>query len=243
MRYKLSVAPHEVAAFETIVTTPDDIAVLVNKEYALPPDYIPEDLTIPNIPFESTEFSEKQQMRQEAASAIEKLFEAAREEKRLNLYGISGYRSYIRQEEIYNNNLATKGEEHTNQYSAKPGHSEHQTGLVMDVSTPSISNRLEEVFEATPEGKWLAANSYRYGFIIRYPKDKTDITGYSYEPWHLRYVGEALAKELHDNNLTLEEYYNYTPSEETPENNPITENETEDTGGMNSESTSAASSD
>ena len=90
-----------------------------------------------------------------------------------------------------------------------PGHSEHQSGLAMDVSTISIHNRLDVVFRATPEGRWLEKNSWKYGYIIRYPEDKSHITGYAYEPWHIRYVGIDLAKELTEKNLTLEEYYNY----------------------------------
>lgn len=195
-----------------IDTVKDSITVLVNKEYSLPSDYIPIDLVVPDVLFNINYYDEKKLMRQEAATALEELFKAASSEG-LSLYGISGYRSYARQEQIYNTNIRTKGEEYTNRYSARPGFSEHQTGLVLDVSTASIANRLEPVFAYTPEGKWLDKNAYKYGFIIRYPKDKESITGYSYEPWHLRYVGKALAKDLFDNNLSLEEYYGYEPSE------------------------------
>lgn len=187
------------------VTRPDDINVLVNKEFSLPRDYVPADLTEPNILFPFEYADEKKLLRKEAASAIEALFEAAANEG-LRLYGISGYRSYDRQKSIYDTNVATRGEEETNRYSAMPGHSEHQTGLAMDVSTPSIDFHLDSGFAATPEGKWLADNAHRYGFIVRYPKDKADITGYSYEPWHIRYVGIPLATKLYNENLTLEEY-------------------------------------
>lgn len=187
------------------VTKPDDIAVLVNKEYSLPKDYVPTDLTKPNILFPFEYEDEKKLLRKEAADAIAQLFKAAANEG-LRLYGISGYRSYDRQKDIYDSNVAARGEEETNRYSAMPGHSEHQTGLAMDVSTPSILFHLDSGFAATPEGKWLAENAYRYGFIIRYPEDKTDITGYAYEPWHIRYVGISLAAKLHNENLTLEEY-------------------------------------
>lgn len=187
------------------VTKPDDITVLVNKEYSLPKDYVPADLTEPNILFPFEYEDEKKLLRKEAADAITNLFEAATNEG-LRLYGVSGYRSYDRQKAIYDSNVATRGEEETNRYSAKPGHSEHQTGLAMDVSTPSIQFHLDSGFAATPEGKWLADNAYRFGFIIRYPEGKTDITGYAYEPWHIRYVGIPLATKLHNENLTLEEY-------------------------------------
>lgn len=197
---------------ESIDTVKDSYTVLVNKEYSLPADYIPNDLVVPDVLFNINFYDEKKLMRQVAATALEELFEAAKEEG-LNFYAISGYRSYNRQKEIYDSNIATKGEEYTNRYSAKPGHSEHQTGLSMDVSTISVDNRLEPVFAYTPEGKWLAANAHRFGFIIRYPDSKEYLTGYSYEPWHVRYVGKDLAKYLYENNLTLEEYYNYEPTE------------------------------
>ncbi len=200
-----------VSKAKSIDTLKNSITVLVNKEYSLPSDYVPEDLVVPDILFNINYYDEKKLMRQEAATTIEQLFDAS-VEAGLNLYGISGYRSYDRQKQIYDTNIATKGEEYTNRYSARPGHSEHQTGLVMDVSTNSIGNQLEPVFAYTPEGKWLAQNAHLYGFIIRYPEGKESITGYSYEPWHIRYVGKDLAKYIYDNNLTLEEYYNYTPS-------------------------------
>lgn len=200
----------------SIDTNKNSITVLVNKEFSLPSDYIPEDLVVPDILFNINYYDEKKLMRQEAATAIEQLFAAAVKEG-LKLYGISGYRSYDRQKEIYDTNVATKGADYTNRYSARPGHSEHQTGLVMDVSTSSIGNQLEPVFAYTPEGKWLAKNAHLYGFIIRYPEGKESITGYSYEPWHIRYVGKNLARYLYDKGLTLEEYYNYTPAKISPQ--------------------------
>lgn len=193
--------------------TPESLTCLVNKEYPLPADYVPNDLVLPDIDFNISYYAEKKLLRNDAAVAIEKLFQAAKESG-LSLYGVSGYRSYKRQEEIYNSNLKTKGEEHTNKYSAKPGYSEHQTGLSMDVSTPSIGFQLIENFGTTPEGLWLAENCHLYGFIIRYPKDKPNITGYAYEPWHIRYVGVKLATYLTENELTLEEYYHAIPSED-----------------------------
>lgn len=197
---------------EAVVSNPDSIHVLVNKTIGLPSDYVPSDLTVPDIPFSFSGFQEKKQMRREAAAALEALFRAAKEAG-LDLYGVSGYRSRERQSEIYNNNIERKGLEYTEKYSARPGHSEHQTGLAMDVSTQSIQNRLDEVFGSTPEGKWLARHAHEYGFIIRYPKSKSEITGYSYEPWHIRYVGKDLANELYNSGQTLEEYYENTSPE------------------------------
>ena len=89
------------------------------------------------------------------------------------------------------------------------GTSEHQTGLAIDISCPTMNGILTDKFGETKEGKWVAENSYKYGFIVRYPKNKSNITGYGYEPWHIRYVGTELAKYLFDNNITLDEYYDY----------------------------------
>ena len=119
----------------------------------------------------------------------------------LNIPLVSGYRSYETQENLYNKYVKKDGEKKANTYSAKPGESEHQTGLAFDIGS------VDRSFANTIEAKWLAENAYLYGFIIRYPKDKEEITGYNYEPWHLRYVGQELAKYLKKNNLTLEEYY------------------------------------
>ncbi|WP_242973039.1 M15 family metallopeptidase [Anaeromicrobium sediminis] len=98
------------------------------------------------------------------------------------------------------------GVEKTNQFSAKPGESEHQTGLAIDVSSPAVNYRLTQSFEETKEGKWIKENAPRFGFIIRYEEGKESITGYQYEPWHLRYVGRETAKEIVNRNISFEEY-------------------------------------
>lgn len=192
-------------------TTPNSITALVNKELGLPSEYIPDDLVIPDVYYNINYFDEKKQMRSEAAKALEELFHATVEEN-LALCAISGYRSYQRQYDIFTNNVLTKGMDHTSKFSAVPGYSEHQTGLSMDVSTKSVNYRIDSSFAETPEGKWLAENAHHYGYIIRYPEGKSNITGYSYEPWHIRYVGKDLATFLYKNNLTLEEYYGFEPS-------------------------------
>lgn len=121
----------------------------------------------------------------------------------LNLYNSSGFRSYYDQQYIYNNYVKRDGKEAADRYSARAGHSEHQTGLAFDLNTIDWS------FEYTQEGKWVNDNCHKYGLIIRYPKGKEEITGYMYEPWHLRYVGEELAKALYNNGnwITIEEYF------------------------------------
>ncbi len=192
---------------------PSSITVFVNKEYALPRDYRPDDLVTPDVIFNLVTYDERTLMRKEAAQALEQLFAAAQQEGHI-LYGVSAYRSYDRQKTIFLNNIVTKGKDYTLRYSAVPGTSEHQTGLAIDVSVKSQNFRLDDNFGSSPEGIWLAANAHNYGYIIRYPKGFEDITGYAFEPWHIRYVGKALATYLYENNLTLEDYYHYVPSED-----------------------------
>lgn len=126
----------------------------------------------------------------------------------LNIYIASGYRSYTYQERLYNNYSAVSGTDGADTYSARAGYSEHQTGLCFDL------NSVDDSFANTAEGKWINNNAYLYGFVIRYPKGKENITGYQYESWHLRYVGKELAKKLYNdgNWITVEEYYGLSSS-------------------------------
>lgn len=190
---------------DPVVPNPLDILVLVNKKRHLTSDYVPPDLVEPQIPFSFTGNSPKKTMRQEAARDIEKLFNAAKTDG-IDLVAQSGYRSYTTQKQIYTEAYKQQGEQ-ANQYSAQPGQSEHQTGLAMDVTSHAMGFQLEPSFADTKEGKWLAQNAAAYGFIIRYPKGKESITGYSYEPWHIRYVGVKIAQDLSAKGLTLEEYF------------------------------------
>lgn len=144
-------------------------------------------------------------MRQAAAAALEELFQAA-EEAELELFAQSGYRSYERQDSIFAANVQAHGEEAANNFSARPGESEHQSGLTMDVTSPAVDFDLVIEFGETEEGKWIKENAADYGFIIRYPEGKEDITIYQFEPWHLRYVGVKAAKEIMSQAITLEEY-------------------------------------
>lgn len=188
-----------------VVANPEDTAVLVNKKLMLPPDYKPSDLEEPNVPFIFSEKDEKRLMRKEAAEALEKLFAKAREDG-VHLAGVSAYRSYETQKWLFDYYVRTQGEENARKYSAEPGHSEHQTGLAIDVSGIGGKCAVEDCFADTPEAKWLAEHASRFGFIIRYPKGKESVTGYNYEPWHLRYVGTKLSLEIAEKGLTLEEY-------------------------------------
>ena len=184
----------------------DYLGILVNKTHPLPEDYEPADLVPVNIPFAHVGNDSRNYMRRPAAEALETMFRDA-EAAGLHPIGVSGYRSYERQKNIYTSNVAVKGEMHTSLYSAKPGQSEHQTGLAMDISSPSVQSALTTDVENTPEGRWLRENAAAYGFILRYPAGKEHITGYAYEPWHFRYVGKNLAAYLKKEGLTLEEYY------------------------------------
>lgn len=187
------------------VENPYDILALVNKEHALPADYDPEDLVIPNVRYPFTEELPKKQLREIAADALEELFDGADQDE-LELFAQSGYRSYDRQDAIFASNVEQHGEEAANNFSARPGQSEHQSGLTMDVTSSEVNYDLVVEFGETPEGLWLTEHAHEYGFIIRYPEGKEDITQYQYEPWHLRYVGVKVATDLFEQGITFEEY-------------------------------------
>lgn len=186
------------------VPNPDSLLILVNKNHKLPADYVPDNLVIPQVPFING--STNKMMQSEAAKALQTMVAQAKKDG-INLYGVSGYRSYEYQKDLFAKNVAKYGSEAVaNQYSARAGESEHQTGLAMDVTGPSVNYGLSSNFGETPEGKWLANNARYFGFIIRYPQDKEDITGYNYEPWHTRYVGNSNAINIASSQTTLEEY-------------------------------------
>jgi D-alanyl-D-alanine carboxypeptidase len=189
-----------------IVTNATSDTVVVNKKRSLPVGYVPDDLVEPQVPFSFEGPHEKRHLRKEAAEALEKLFDGA-EKDGIELRAVSGYRSYKRQVSIFNNNVKTKGQEYASKVSAVPGTSEHQTGLSIDVSSPSVGNVLEQSFGASKEGEWLEKHAPEYGFIIRYMKGKEDVTGYVYEPWHIRYVGIDIAEDVAKQGMTLEEYF------------------------------------
>jgi zinc D-Ala-D-Ala carboxypeptidase len=190
-----------------VIQNPDNILALVNKDQGLPVTYKPSDLIIPNVQFSfGKEDIPKSYLRKEAAMALEQMFLAAGKEQ-IELFAVSGYRSYNKQQAIYNLEIQKWGEEKAVQAVALPGHSEHQTGLAMDITSRSVQFKLTEEFGQTLEGKWVAENAHKFGFIIRYPKGKEHITGYQYEPWHIRYVGKKAAKVIFEKGLTLEEYF------------------------------------
>ncbi len=182
--------------YQTIETieNPSAVTVLVNKSHALPSDYVPDDLvSIPSFP--------SLKIKDDAVEDFENLLVAAKLD---NVYIIpySTYRSYDYQKNLYNGYLKDDPLEVVDTYSARPGHSEHQTGLALDVrSSTHWSNLTDADYE------WMLNNSYKYGFIVRYPKDNSTITGYKEEPWHLRYIGVEHATKVHELEITYDEYY------------------------------------
>jgi D-alanyl-D-alanine carboxypeptidase len=180
--------------------------ILVNKDNVLPTNYMPKDLEYVDVLVDVLD--EKKFMRKEAARHLRWMFREAKG-MGIELVAISGFRSYSRQKEIYEKSLIEQGREHTEKYIAYPGTSEHQTGLAMDISCKEIDYKLITYFERTKEGVWLKNNAHNYGFIIRYPKWYTQVTGYEYEPWHIRYIGVKHAKRMKKVSLqTLEGYLN-----------------------------------
>ena len=174
--------------------------VVVNNYNKLAKKYVPKNLVNVNIPFIDSISEEEKQLEENVALQLEKLVKMASSEG-INYLGTSGYRSYKSQKEIYYNRVKSQGLKKANEYVAKPGTSEHQTGLCID-----LTNEDRWFVEVTKEAKWLKENAHKFGFILRYPKGKEDITGKKFEPWHIRYVGEDIAKYIYENNLTLEEY-------------------------------------
>lgn len=173
------------AIYEADGITYIDGIMIANKTYSLPSDYNPGTLSA------------------ECVSAFSKM-QLDAERMNLNIYISSGFRSYQTQHSIYNRYVSQDGKAAADRYSARPGHSEHQTGLAIDLNT------ITQSFAGTMAGQWIEKHCHEYGFILRYPQEKEHITGYMYEPWHIRYVGVEIAGKIHDSGLTLEEYYGIT---------------------------------
>ena len=185
--------------------------LVVNKARPLnPQDYAPADLTPLNIIGGG-------QLRAEPAAAMQALLAAYTAETGLEMQSLSTYRSYSRQVDVYNGWVSSLGQEGADLTSARPGYSEHQTGMAMDLGAVPAQCPLDQCFGQTSQGLWLAAHSWEYGFIIRYPDGYTPITGYEYEPWHVRYVGVPLATEMHNTGvMTLEEMFGFPAAPDYP---------------------------
>jgi D-alanyl-D-alanine carboxypeptidase len=193
---------------KAVIQNPGNILALVNKQYFLPDVYIPLDLIRPEVAFSfGDEQVEKGFLRKVAGDALTKMFTEAKNSG-IELFAVSGYRSYSRQKAVFDAEVNQFGMEKAILEVALPGASEHQSGLAMDISSKSNQSDLTEGFANTNEGKWLAENAHNFGFILRYPKGKEGITNYDYEPWHFRYVGIKAATIMYEHKWTLEEYFN-----------------------------------
>ncbi len=187
-----------------IFSNTDSLLLLANKKHPLPEGYEPYDLREPNV---AMVFGSAP-LRNEAAAALEEMFAAAANDGITLILG-SGYRSQEYQDQLYSGYAAEYGWEVADTISSRPGYSDHQTGLAADISDHDSATYLTQEMEFTPEGVWLKDHAHEYGFIMRYPKGKDEITGYSYEPWHFRYVGRDYATAIWsiDEFYTFEEYF------------------------------------
>lgn len=180
------------------ITNQDDLLVLVNKYHKLSNNYAPSDLETINSKYQW--LGRSNQLRHDAKIAFEEMCEAATKDN-IYIYAGSGYRSYATQKALYNRYVNQDGFAAAETYSARASYSEHQTGLAMD-----IANKSGFISKGDKEYEWLVNNSYKYGFILRYPEDKEKITGYMYEEWHYRYLGKDVAKDVYNSKLTYDEY-------------------------------------
>ena len=174
---------------------------LINREFSIEQSYVPCDLVRPDVPCLYSDIT----MRREAAKALELLFQAAKDEMGYDLVAVSGYRSYGKQRDIHQNKVNQVGKKNALRVSAPPGCSEHQLGLAMDIGRKK-SPGLNASFGDSPEGQWVAENCHRFGFIIRYKAEWEEITGYAYEPWHIRYVGAEHAFRIYELDIPFEYY-------------------------------------
>ncbi|MCX8454780.1 M15 family metallopeptidase [Paenarthrobacter ureafaciens] len=190
-------APQAAVAVEYDISSASSLQVVVNKHRALnPATYVPASLSRV-----STE-----RLRSEAASAYNAFVKAGKSAG-VTVRAVSGYRSYSEQQSLYSDYVARYGQSTADTLAARPGYSEHQTGLAMDVGNASGVCAMQACFADTPVGRFAAAEGWKYGFIIRYPYNAQGTTGYTYEPWHLRYVGVALATDMRDKGITTLEGY------------------------------------
>lgn len=188
--------------------------ILANKEHPLDKDYKPYPIShLENVA--KNRLSSDQFMIKEAAEAFDAMTNDAKNIDKIEIVATTAFRTYDRQKQLYDSYVANHGEAQATRFSAKPGSSEHQTGLAVDVTTPSINYELSQDFEVTKAFKWLSENAYKYGFILRFPKGKEEITGYMYEPWHYRYVGLNAAKEITLKEITFEEFVENREKEKT----------------------------
>jgi len=186
---------------------PSSIWVVVNKTRPLNPKTFAPDVAVPNVPLRLNAANGEMHLSKTAIPQFEAMFAAAKHDG-LQLMLASGYRSYNLQVSVYGAEVKNFGQTQADRESARPGFSEHQTGLAADIEPASRTCEVTDCFGDTAEGKWVAANAYKYGFILRYTPDKESVTGYRHESWHVRYVGTELSQHMHDTHIeTLEEFF------------------------------------
>lgn len=183
---------------------PSSLWVIVNKKMSVPIDYAPSDLVLAPVAARGDKSSDERSVRSELVAPLQAMFADAAAAGHNLMIG-SAYRSPTLQQTYFNNYVASSGQAAAEKLSALPGHSEHQTGLAVDISTLDMRCYLDECFTNTADSAWLVANSYKYGFTLSYPQGKTHITGYNFEPWHYRFVGISLATALHQSGLIMDE--------------------------------------
>lgn len=188
------------------IDEPGSLWLIVNKHRLLDEKYVPEQLDAPDMKLRWASDAESMQVATAAIPDLEALNKAAAKQG-YKLMLVSAYRSATYQKQLYDGYVRSSGQEDADTFSARPGASEHQTGLAVDLGRADGKCEIQTCFGDTAEGKWLAAHAHEFGFVLRYLKDKDNITGYMYEPWHIRYVGHDLAKEVYDSNQTLEEFF------------------------------------
>ncbi len=179
--------------------------MLVNKYSALDKDYVPDNLVTIKQDYSWGTYG-SQKLNEITWNAFLNMWNMANNEG-IYLMVSSSYRSFTEQEEVYNSYASDRGEKYADGIAARPGHSEHQTGLSIDIL--SLDSPVRSEFAKSTSYTWLIDNAHKYGFILRYPEDRTEITGYSYESWHYRYVGIDTATYIYENDITFDEYYAY----------------------------------
>jgi D-alanyl-D-alanine carboxypeptidase len=188
--------------FQIVTDQGESLLVLINKKIGLPKSFVPNGLV--SIESLVSAYSGAQ-LKSEAAKALKEMFDASKTEAGLNLIVVSSYRSYQDQVNVFNSWVASAGLKSAESFSARAGHSQHQLGTTVDIGAVGKAN-FNEAFGSGVEGVWLANNSARFGFVLSYPKGKENITGYSYEPWHFRYIGKQNAQKLIESGLILEDF-------------------------------------
>ena len=190
------------------ISNPNSVWVIVNKQRPISPlNFIPQTLIPPSVSLAKLPETSTITLQPIATQALSSMFLYAKQQK-INLFLADGYKSYNYQQSLYDGYSLSKGTQYADDLAFRPGYNESQIGLTVDISNKNNSCYHQNCFDNTVEGKWLLANAYRFGFILRYPKNDEKYTGMTYEPWLFRYVGYSLSSELYTKNQPLEQFFN-----------------------------------